>query len=98
MKNVKQFVHHGKPYLVIEGDEVAKMGKTQLAALTWGQFKNRLKKNEGESMGIELQSILEGMKRLRAASSKIRKLNQSLLFITDIEKVQIQNLSVKSYI
>ena len=30
------------------------------------------------------------MKRLRAASSKIRKLNQSLLFITDIEKVQIQ--------
>lgn len=42
LKNVKQFVHHGKPYLVIEGDEVAKMGKTQLAALTWGQFKKSI--------------------------------------------------------
>ncbi|MGE0999655.1 tRNA modification GTPase, partial [Bacillus sp. Gnz1/3] len=42
-------------------------------------------------MGIELQSILEGMKRLRAASSNIRE-NESELtfFITDIEKVQIQ--------
>lgn len=86
MKNVKQFVHHGKPYLVIEGDEVAKMGKTQLAALTWGQFKNRLKKNEGESMGIELQSILEGMKRLRAASSKIRETESELTFYNRYRK------------
>ncbi|KAB2444715.1 tRNA modification GTPase [Bacillus luti] len=50
-----------------------------------------MKKNEGESMGIELQSILEGMKRLRAASSKIRETESELtFFITDIEKVQIQ--------
>ncbi|GAB6658678.1 hypothetical protein bcgnr5416_01590 [Bacillus cereus] len=42
-------------------------------------------------MGIELQSILEGMKRLRAASSKIRETESELtFFITDIEKVKIQ--------
>ena len=85
MKSVKQFIHHGKPYLVIEGDEVAKMGKIQLASLTWGQFKKRLKKNEGESMGIELQSILEGMKRLRA-SSKIRETESELTFYNRYRK------------
>ncbi|MGR5907321.1 DUF4317 family protein [Bacillus paranthracis] len=42
LKSVKQFIHHGKPYLVIEGDEVAKMGKIQLASLTWGQFKKAI--------------------------------------------------------
>ncbi|MEB9078813.1 tRNA modification GTPase [Bacillus cereus] len=38
-----------------------------------------------------MQSILEGMKRLRAASSKIRETESELtFFITDIEKVKIQ--------
>ncbi|MEJ9127540.1 hypothetical protein P4I92_28425, partial [Bacillus cereus] len=42
LKNIKQFVHHGKPYLVIEGDEAAKMGTKKLAALTWGQLKKAI--------------------------------------------------------
>lgn len=42
LKNIKQFVHHGRPYLVIEGDEAAKMGNIQLASLTWGQFKKAI--------------------------------------------------------
>ena len=39
VENIKQFVHHGRPYLVIEGDEAAKMGNIQLASLTWGNLK-----------------------------------------------------------